>query len=95
MRFLFGTLSFMAGEDDDIEHPAQEQEEWRTTTISFEFHQGLKNSATTFQAAVRQSTMTNPIDGPARPPIGTPSTTTRSSGLALSEIETTKLEESA
>jgi hypothetical protein len=27
MQFLFGTLSFTAGEDDDLEHPAQEQEE--------------------------------------------------------------------
>jgi hypothetical protein len=37
MRFLFRTLSFTAGEDDDLEHPAQEQEERRTITIGFEF----------------------------------------------------------
>jgi hypothetical protein len=24
MRFLFGTLPFTTGEDDDLEHPAQE-----------------------------------------------------------------------
>jgi hypothetical protein len=48
-----------------------------------------------FQAAVRQPATTNLIDGPARPPIETPSTTTRSSGLALSEIQTTKPKESA
>jgi hypothetical protein len=35
--FLFGTLPFIAEEDDDLEHPAQEQEERRTTTIGFEF----------------------------------------------------------
>jgi hypothetical protein len=33
MRFLFGTLSFTAGEDDDIERLTQEQEERRTTII--------------------------------------------------------------
>jgi hypothetical protein len=27
VRFLFRTLSFIAEEDDDLEHPAQEQEE--------------------------------------------------------------------
>jgi hypothetical protein len=58
-------LSFMAGEDDDLEHSTQEQEERRTTVISFEFHRGLENSATMFQAAVRQLATTNPIDGPA------------------------------
>jgi hypothetical protein len=90
MRFLFGTLPFMMEEDDDLECPAQEQEEWRTTTIDFEFHRGLKNSVTTFQAVVRQPAMTNPIDSPARPLVGTPSMTTRSSELTLSEIRTTK-----
>jgi hypothetical protein len=79
-------LPFMAVEDDDLNHPTQEQEEWCTTTIDFEFHRGLKDSATTFQAVVRQPATTNPIDGPARPPIGTPSMTTRSYELALSEI---------
>jgi hypothetical protein len=59
---MFGTLSFTVGEDDDLEHLAQEQEERCTTTIGFEFHQGLKNSTITFQAAVRQLAMTNPID---------------------------------
>jgi hypothetical protein len=48
------------------------------------------NSATTFQ----QPAMTNLIDSPAQPTIETPSMTTRSSGLALSEIRTTKTEES-
>jgi hypothetical protein len=38
MRFLFRMLSFMMGEDDDLEHPTQEQEDQRTTTIGFEFH---------------------------------------------------------
>jgi hypothetical protein len=52
------------GEDDELEHPTQEQEERRTTTIDFEFYRGLKNSATMFQVAVRQSATTNPIDGP-------------------------------
>jgi hypothetical protein len=61
MRFLFGTLPFTAGEDNDLEHPAQEQEEWCTTTIDFEFHRGLK--VTTFQATVRQPATINPIDG--------------------------------
>jgi hypothetical protein len=53
-QFLFGTLLFTVGEDDDLEHPAQEQEERRTTMIGFEFHRGLKNSVTTFQAVVRR-----------------------------------------
>jgi hypothetical protein len=51
--------------------------------ISFEFPQSLKNSATMFQATVRQPATTYLIDGSTRPPIGIPSTTTRSSGLAL------------
>jgi hypothetical protein len=74
--------------DDDLEHPAYKQEARRTTTIGFEFPQSLKNPATTFQAVVRQPATTDPIDGPTRPPIGTLSTTTRSSGLALTEIRT-------
>jgi hypothetical protein len=53
MQFLFETLSFTTGEDDDLEHPAQEQEERCTTTIGFEFHRCLKNLTTTFQAFVR------------------------------------------
>jgi hypothetical protein len=40
-------------EDGNLEHTAQEQEEWRTTTIGFEFYRGLKNSVTTFPAVVR------------------------------------------
>jgi hypothetical protein len=79
--------------DDDLEHPTHEQEARRTTTIGFEFPQSLKNSATTFQAAVRQSAMADPIDGPTRPPIGTSSMTTQSSELALIEIQTMKPEE--
>jgi hypothetical protein len=81
--------------DDDLEHPAQEQEEQRTTTIYFVFHLGLKNSTTTFQVVIKQQAMINSIDSPVRPPIGTPLMTTRSSGLALREIQTMKPEESA
>jgi hypothetical protein len=95
MRFLFGTLPFTVEEDDDLECPDQEQEEWHMTTIDFKFRRGLKNSATTFQAVIRQPAMINPINNLARPPIGTPLMTTRSSGLALSGIRTTKPEESA
>jgi hypothetical protein len=91
-QFMFETLPFMTGEDDDLEHPTQEQGEQRMMTIGFEFHQGLKNSVTTFQAVVRH---TNLIDGPTRLPIGTPSMTTRSFRLTLGEIRTTKPEESA
>jgi hypothetical protein len=65
MRFLFKTLSFTVEEEDDLEHPAQEQEERRTMMIGFEFPRGLKNSAIAFQAAVRQPTTTNSIDSPA------------------------------
>jgi hypothetical protein len=64
-------------------------------TIGFEFPRSLKNSTITFQAAVRQPATTDPIDGSTRPPIGTSSTTTQSSGLALSEMRTTKPKESA
>jgi hypothetical protein len=46
IEFLSGMLPFMAVEDDDLNHPTQEQEEWCTTKIDFEFHQGLKDSAT-------------------------------------------------
>jgi hypothetical protein len=88
-------LPFTVEEDDNLERPTQEQEERRTTTIDFEFHRGLKNSATTFQGAIRQPGTTNPIDSPARPPIETPLMTIRSSGLAHSEIQITKPEESA
>jgi hypothetical protein len=95
MRFLFRTLSFTTEEDDDLERPTQEQEEWHTTTIDFEFHRDLKDWATTFQAVVRQQAMTNMIDSPARPPIETPLMTIRSSGLAPSEIRIIKPEESA
>jgi hypothetical protein len=81
--------------DDDLEHPAHEQEVRCMMTIGFEFPRSLKNSATTFQAVVRQPAMTDLIDGSTRPPIGTSSMTTRSSGLALTEIRTMKPEESA
>jgi hypothetical protein len=53
IQFLFGMLSFTMREDGNLEHTAQEQEEWRTTTIGFEFYRGLKNSVTTFPAVVR------------------------------------------
>jgi hypothetical protein len=58
---MFGTLSFMVEEDENIEYPAQEQEERHMMTIDFEFPRGLKNSATMFQQLV----MTNPINSPA------------------------------
>jgi hypothetical protein len=93
MQFLLGTLSFMV-RNNNLVYPTQEQEERRTTMIGFEFHRGLKNSATMFQPAVRQPTMTNSIDNLTRLPIETPSMTTRSFGLALGEIRTTKPEES-
>jgi hypothetical protein len=64
MRLLFETLPFTAVQDDDLERLTQEQEEQHTTTIDFEFPRSLKNSATTFQAAVRQPATTNLIDGP-------------------------------
>jgi hypothetical protein len=83
------------GEDDDLEHSTEKQEERCTTTVGFEFYRGLKNSAVTFQAAVRQPAMTNSINGRARPSVGTPSMTTQSFGLTLDEIRTTKPEESA
>jgi hypothetical protein len=38
IQFLPRTLSFTAVKDDDLERPTQEQEEWRTMTIDFEFH---------------------------------------------------------
>jgi hypothetical protein len=60
---MLRTLPFTAGEDDDLKHPAQEQEEWRTMTSDFELHRGLKNSVTTFQAIVRQPATINLIDG--------------------------------
>jgi hypothetical protein len=62
----------MTEEYDDLERPAQEQEERRTTTINFEFHRSLKNSATMFQAVVRQQAMINSTNSPVRPPIETP-----------------------
>jgi hypothetical protein len=33
MPFLFGISSFTAAQDNDIEHPVQQSEEWCTTTI--------------------------------------------------------------
>jgi hypothetical protein len=78
MWFLFGTLPFTTEEDDDLERLAQKQEEWRTTTIDFEFNRCLKNSATKFQVVDRQQATANPIDSPVRPPIGTPLMTTQS-----------------
>jgi hypothetical protein len=41
-----------------------------------------------FQAVVRQPAMIDPIDDLTRPSIGTSSMTTRSSGLAITEIRT-------
>jgi hypothetical protein len=38
MRFLFETWPVTVREDDNLEHPTQEQEEWRTMTINFKFH---------------------------------------------------------
>jgi hypothetical protein len=79
--------------DDDLEHAAYEQEVRRTMTIGFEFPRSLKNSVTTFQVAVRQPGTTDPIDSPTRSPIETSLTTTRSSGLTLTEIQIIKPEE--
>jgi hypothetical protein len=86
IQILSGTLPFTVIEGDDLQRLTQDQEDRRTMTIDFEFHRGLKNSVTTFQAVVRQPGMTNLINGPTRPPIGTTSTTTRSFRLALGEI---------
>jgi hypothetical protein len=66
MHFLFGTLPFTMGEDDDLKCPAQKQKEQRTMTIGFEFHRGLKNSMTTFQAVISQPATTNLIDSLVR-----------------------------
>jgi hypothetical protein len=93
MQSLFGTSSFTTAHDDDLEHPTHEQGAQRTTTIGFKFSRSLKNSATMFQAAVRQPATTDPFDGPTRPPIRTSSMITRSSGLALTEIRTMNPEE--
>jgi hypothetical protein len=48
-QFLFETLLFTMGEDDDLEHPTQEQEERRTVMTDFEFSRGFKNSAMMLQ----------------------------------------------
>jgi hypothetical protein len=53
VRFLFRMLPFIVKEDNNLEHPAQEQEERRTVMIGFKFPRGLKNTTTTCQAAVR------------------------------------------
>jgi hypothetical protein len=50
---MFGVLPFTVGEDDDLDHPAQEQEEQRTMMISFEFPRGLKNSVIMCQVVVK------------------------------------------
>jgi hypothetical protein len=47
-QFMFRMLPFTMGEDDDLDHQAQEEEEQHTTTISFKFHRGLKNLVTMF-----------------------------------------------
>jgi hypothetical protein len=41
--------------DDNLEHPAHKQEARRTTTIDFKFPRSPKNSATTFQSAIRKT----------------------------------------
>jgi hypothetical protein len=41
-------LPFTVGEDDDLKHPTQEQEERHMMMIDFEFPRSLKNLATTF-----------------------------------------------
>jgi hypothetical protein len=48
-HFLFGTLLFTVGEDDDLEHLGHEPEEGRVAATDFEFSRGLRNSATTLQ----------------------------------------------
>jgi hypothetical protein len=45
-HFLFRMLLFTAGEDGDPELQAQGHDEWRLTSIDFEFPQGLTNSTT-------------------------------------------------
>jgi hypothetical protein len=57
-------LSFTVREDDNLERPTQEKEEQHTMTIGLEFHRGLKNPMTTFQAVVRKPATTNQNDGP-------------------------------
>jgi hypothetical protein len=92
MQFLFGTSSFTAAHDDDLNKKSgARQWSWAPGStirrvvcdddpIGFEFPRSFKNPATT-----------DPIDGPTRSPIRTSSTTTRSSVLALTEIQTIKL----
>jgi hypothetical protein len=53
MQFLFKTLQFTMGEDDNPEHLTQEQEDQRTTMNNFEFPRGLRNSRSTLKVAVR------------------------------------------
>jgi hypothetical protein len=79
----------MVREVDDLEHLDQEQDERHTTMVGFEFPRDPKNSYAMFQAAVRQLTMIDLIDSTTRPAIKT-----RSPGLILGEIQTTKSEES-
>jgi hypothetical protein len=45
VRFLFGTLSFTAEEDDDLERPTQEQEKQRTMTILTAWLKNKKSGA--------------------------------------------------
>jgi hypothetical protein len=82
-QFMFGTLLFMAGEDNDLKHPAQEQEEQCTTTVGFEFPRGLKNSATMLQVTFRAQ------DSPSgrRPKMDLPTNSISSStGTATSSL---------
>jgi hypothetical protein len=90
MHLLFKTPPFTMGEDKNLEHLTQELEEWHTMTIDFDFPRGCKNSATTFQATIRQPVTIGLIDSPVRSAIKT-----RSPRLILGEIRTMKPKKSA
>jgi hypothetical protein len=51
-HFLFETLLFMEGEDNDLELQAQGHEEWGAVLIGFEFPRGLVNSVTALSTVV-------------------------------------------
>jgi hypothetical protein len=76
---MFRTLLFTVGEDDDLEHLAQEQEQWCNDDDRFQVslmpQEYSDNVSSGSQARLQQSTTTDPIDGPTRSPIGTPSMT--------------------
>jgi hypothetical protein len=101
MQFLFGTSSFTATHVDDLnKNSSARRRSWAPgSTIRRVVHDDNLEHPTQelddHVSSVHQKklAMKNLIDGPTRPPIGTSSTTTRSFGLALTEIQTMKLEE--